>query len=93
MLYSLSYFLELIALFLMFFKSSFQETIPVTQLVRETATVMQEFTQSGYSHALKISFSLSAIAQKEKKSKQQKKRKKQKEFFLLLMIPLRERQK
>lgn len=25
-----------------------QEPIPVTQLVRETATVMQEFTQSGY---------------------------------------------
>lgn len=25
-----------------------QETIPVTQLVRETAAVMQEFTQSGY---------------------------------------------
>jgi len=24
-----------------------QEPIPVTQLVRETATVMQEFTQSG----------------------------------------------
>jgi hypothetical protein len=25
-----------------------QEHIPVTQLVRETAAVMQEFTQSGY---------------------------------------------
>jgi hypothetical protein len=25
-----------------------KESIPVTQLVRETATVMQEFTQSGY---------------------------------------------
>ena len=29
-----------------------QETIPVTQLVRETAAVMQEFTQSGYATIL-----------------------------------------
>lgn len=27
-----------------------QEPIPVTQLVRETAAVMQEFTQSGYAY-------------------------------------------
>jgi len=26
----------------------YKESIPVTQLVRETAAVMQEFTQSGY---------------------------------------------
>ncbi|KAF7030631.1 hypothetical protein CFC21_042134 [Triticum aestivum] len=28
----------------------YKETIPVTQLVRETAAVMQEFTQSGLTH-------------------------------------------
>ena len=36
-----------------------QETIPVTQLVRETAAVMQEFTQSGYVTIRGTSFILS----------------------------------
>lgn len=31
-----------------------QETIPVTQLVRETAAVMQEFTQSGYDKLIHV---------------------------------------
>lgn len=54
---------------LFYFLSSFQETILVTQLVRETTTVMQEFTQSVYSHAPKNTFP-------PKNKKEQKKRKK-----------------
>jgi hypothetical protein len=34
--------------FKLLFHFQMQEHIPVTQLVRETAAVMQEFTQSGY---------------------------------------------
>jgi 20S proteasome alpha/beta subunit len=43
------YFLSKYVFSLLFIsKFQMQETIPVTQLVRETAAVMQEFTQSGY---------------------------------------------
>ncbi|KAJ4773295.1 Proteasome subunit alpha type [Rhynchospora pubera] len=32
----------------------YKETIPVTQLVRETAVVIQEFTQSGYTEDMEL---------------------------------------
>jgi len=35
---------------ILLFLTWIQEPIPVTQLVRETAAVMQEFTQSGYAY-------------------------------------------
>ena len=38
--------------FLIIIHFQMQETIPVTQLVRETAAVMKEFTQSGYATIL-----------------------------------------